>query len=105
MVIMTAQEAGQVACKARMSFEYHVNTVLGHAIEAAANRGEQSCSVTFRSLGMPELCAKRAESLLNSRGYKASYKVNLDGSITMGVSWVPSMKDIAPELFKLSEGK
>lgn len=105
MVIMSAQEAGQIACKARMSFEHHITAVLGHAIEAAAHRGQQSCSVTLTSLGMPELSAKRAEGMLTKQGYKASHKINSDGSITMGVSWLPSIEEIAPELFKLTGGK
>lgn len=54
---------------------------------------------------MPELSAKRAEGMLTKQGYKASHKINSDGSITMGVSWVPSLEEIAPELFKLTGGK
>lgn len=103
--IIPAQTAGQIACKARMNFETHIVAVVNHAIDSAAHRGELSCSVTLRSLGMPELTAKRVEGLLTKAGYKASHKIASDGSITMGISWFPSLEEIAPELFKISEGK
>lgn len=103
--MITAQEAGQTALSARRSFVHHVTAVLSNAIQTAAQRGEQSCSVTLRSLGMPEFAAKSAESLLTSHGYKASHRINSDGSITMGISWLPSMEEVAPELFKLSKGE
>lgn len=103
--ILSAKEAGALACRNRMAFEYHVQAVCADAIQRATDRGEQSCTVTLRSLAMPELCAKRTEGLLNKLGYKTTHSVSKDGTITIGVCWLPSMEEIAPELFKLTEGK
>lgn len=105
VTILSAKEAGILACRNRMSFEYHVQAVCADAINRATERGEQSCTVTLRSLGMPELSAKRTEGMLNKLGYKTSHSISKDGTITIGVCWLPSMEEIAPELFKLTEGK
>lgn len=37
--------------------------------------------------------------------YECSFELSKDGTITIGVCWLPSMEEIAPELFKLTEGK
>ncbi len=103
--ILSAKEAGEKACRNRMSFEYHVQAVCADSIQRAVDRGEQSCTVTLRSLSMPELCAKRTEGLLNKLGYKTTHSISKDGTITIGVCWLPSMEEIAPELFKLTQGK
>lgn len=105
VTILSAKEAGILACRNRSAFEYHVQAVCADAIARATERGEQSCTITLRSLGMPELSAKRTQGMLNKLGYKTSYSISKDGTITMGVSWVPSIEEIAPELFKISEGK
>lgn len=105
VTILSAKEAGILACRNRRAFEYHVQAVCADAINRATERGEQSCTVTLRSLGMPELSAKRTEGMLNKLGYKTSHSISKDGTITIGVCWLPSMEEIAPELFKLTEGK
>ncbi len=103
--IIPAKNAGEIALKARMSFEYHMTAVVNQNIEAAAHRGEQSCSVKLNGFGMAKFTAKRVEGMLTKAGYKASHAISADGSITMGISWVPSLQEIAPELFRMSEGK
>lgn len=102
--MLTAQEAGQIALKARMSFEAHIAAVAGHYIQSAAERGEQSCSFPIKNIPHAEFHAKRVEAILTKAGYKASHTVGRDGSITVAVCWLKSIEDF-PLLAALPKGK